>query len=104
MTDANGGGADDPSALRRCVRELAALSALSAVWSGSDPRQIAAYLLPQSPDRLMPADGSAVNQFRHIFNHYFNERLAILPSRHYFSDFERPYAFVDVTFPQDVPE
>jgi PAS domain S-box-containing protein len=37
-------GADDAQALRRCVRELAALSTLSAVWHGSDPRQIAAGL------------------------------------------------------------
>ena len=69
MTDANGGGADDPSALRRCVRELAALSALSAVWSGSDPRQIAAGLsgvlarsLPVALVyvRLSPGDGAEV--------------------------------------------
>jgi PAS domain S-box-containing protein len=33
--------ADEREALRRCVRELAGLSTLSAVWSGSDPRQIA---------------------------------------------------------------
>jgi PAS domain S-box-containing protein len=33
--------ADERQALRRTVRELAALSTLSAVWSGSDVRQIA---------------------------------------------------------------
>jgi PAS domain S-box-containing protein len=33
--------ADEREALRRCVRELAGLSTLSAVWSGSDLRQIA---------------------------------------------------------------
>src|ERR1041384_3169054 len=42
--DATRPGADDAQALRRCVRELAALSTLSAVWGGSDPRQIAAGL------------------------------------------------------------
>jgi PAS domain S-box-containing protein len=36
--------ADDSQALRRCVRELAALSTLSAVWTGSDLPQIAAGL------------------------------------------------------------
>src|SRR5687767_9092538 len=36
--------ADESQALRRCVRELAALSTLSAVWSGSDLPQIAAGL------------------------------------------------------------
>ena len=42
--DANRPGADDAQALRRCVRELAALSTLAAVWRGSEPRQIAAGL------------------------------------------------------------
>jgi PAS domain S-box-containing protein len=42
--DVTRAGADDPQALRRCVRELAALSTLSAVWDGSDPRQIAVGL------------------------------------------------------------
>jgi PAS domain S-box-containing protein len=32
---------DDAQSLRRCVRELASLSALSAAWSRSDPREIA---------------------------------------------------------------
>lgn len=44
LMDANRPGADDARALRRCVRELAALSTLSAVWAVSDPRQIAAGL------------------------------------------------------------
>ena len=34
-------GPDDTQALRRCVRELAALSTLSAAWSGSGPKEIA---------------------------------------------------------------
>src|SRR5688572_25714414 len=32
---------EDEQTLRRCVRELAALSTLSAAWSGSGPREIA---------------------------------------------------------------
>ena len=32
---------DDRQTLRRCVRELAALSTLSAAWSGSGPKEIA---------------------------------------------------------------
>lgn len=35
------GGPDETQTLRRCVRELAALSTLSAVWSGSGPKEIA---------------------------------------------------------------
>jgi GAF domain-containing protein len=42
--DINRAGADDSQALRRCVRELAALSTLSAIWSGRDLSQIAAGL------------------------------------------------------------
>jgi PAS domain S-box-containing protein len=42
--DTNRASADDPQALRRCLRELAALSTLSAAWSGSDVRKIAAGL------------------------------------------------------------
>src|SRR5688572_6771916 len=34
-------GADETQTLRRCVRELAALSTLSAAWSSSGPREIA---------------------------------------------------------------
>jgi hypothetical protein len=63
---------------------------------------LAAYLLPQAPDLLVPADGSSVNQFRRLFNHYFNQRIEILPSRHYFSDYNSPYTFTEVT--PDAPE
>jgi PAS domain S-box-containing protein len=42
--DSSRASADDSQALRRCVRELAALSTLSAVWSGGDLPQIAAGL------------------------------------------------------------
>jgi hypothetical protein len=65
---------------------------------------LAAYLLPRAPQQLIPDAGSAVNQFRHIFNHYFNASLDILPSRHYFSEFDPPYTFTDVTVPQDTSE
>src|SRR5687767_10617006 len=42
--DISHASADDSQALRRCVRELTALSTLSAVWSGRDLPQIAAGL------------------------------------------------------------
>jgi PAS domain S-box-containing protein len=42
--DTSRASADDLQALRRCVRELVALSTLSAVWSGHDLPQIAAGL------------------------------------------------------------
>jgi PAS domain S-box-containing protein len=39
--ETNPARADDSQALRRCIRELAALSTLSAVWRGRDLQQIA---------------------------------------------------------------
>jgi PAS domain S-box-containing protein len=42
--DTSSASTDDSQALRRCLRELAALTTLSAVWSGSDLQQIAAGL------------------------------------------------------------
>jgi hypothetical protein len=65
---------------------------------------LAAYLLPQAPEHVMPVDASAVNAFRSIFNHYFNAPLDRLPSHHYFSEYNSPYAFTEVTLPQGTPE
>jgi hypothetical protein len=65
---------------------------------------LAAYLLPAAPEQLIPNAESAVNQFRHIFNHYFDASLDILPNRHYFSEFDPPYTFKDVTVPGETPE
>jgi hypothetical protein len=56
---------------------------------------LAAFLLPQAPEHLVPVDASAVNELRHIFNHYFGARLEILPSRHYYSEYNSPYAFTE---------
>jgi hypothetical protein len=56
-----------------------------------------AFLLPGAPPGLMPADGSAVNQFRYILNHYFGEQMAILPNRYYFSEYNTPYDMQEVT-------
>jgi hypothetical protein len=35
---------DEASRLRRCIRDLVALSGLSAAWNGHDPLQIAGSL------------------------------------------------------------
>lgn len=45
---------------------------------------------------LIPGDLSSVNQFRYIFNEYFNEDFSILPNRHYFSEYGSPYDFTEV--------
>jgi hypothetical protein len=52
-----------------------------------------AYYLPGAPGDLMPAEGTAVNQFRRIFSHYFGAGLEPLPDRHFVSPYGRPYFF-----------
>ena len=39
---------------------------------------------------VMPRDTAPVNQFRYLFNHYFDARLPILPQRNFYSDFGTP--------------
>ena len=56
----------------------------------------AAYLLPGAPATLMPDDETPVNQFRRIFNYYFDAGLPLLPDRYYFSAYLRPYELVEV--------
>lgn len=54
---------------------------------------LGAYYLPGAPEGLMPAYGTAVNQFRRILSHYFGAGLAPLPDRHFVSSYGHPYAF-----------
>jgi hypothetical protein len=57
---------------------------------------LSAYLLPGA--NALPYEGmSSVNTFRFIFNHYFDEHLPYQPDRSYFSNWARPYDFLDVT-------
>jgi hypothetical protein len=65
---------------------------------------LAAFLLPQAPDHLVPVDASAVNDLRYIFNHYFGARFDILPNRHCYSEYNSPYAFTDVVLAPDQRE
>ncbi|HEY6125068.1 MAG TPA: sulfatase-like hydrolase/transferase [Steroidobacteraceae bacterium] len=46
----------------------------------------AAYLLPGA-DNPMPGNCAPVNQFRYLFNHYFDAGLPILPNTSYFSEY-----------------
>jgi hypothetical protein len=57
----------------------------------------AAYLLPGAPDGVIPEDCAPVNQFRYLFNHYFDARLSILPQRNYFSTYGAPLKFHEIT-------
>lgn len=57
----------------------------------------AAYLLPATHGDLLPANGSPVNQFRHIFNYYFSADLPLLPDRYFYSAYRTPFQLQDVT-------
>jgi hypothetical protein len=54
---------------------------------------LAAFHLPDAPADLLPADVTPVNEFRYIFNHYFDARLAILPNQRFYSDYSTPGVF-----------
>lgn len=69
--------------------------------SGAEARALrfanfGAYLLPGAKD-LMPRDTAPVNQFRYIFNHYFNAGLPILPHRNFYSIYAAPLQMLEVT-------
>ena len=55
-----------------------------------------AFLLPGAPADLIPDEGTPVNHFRRIFNHYFGTSHAILEDRYFVSPFALPYAFKEV--------
>ena len=44
----------------------------------------------------MPRDCAPVNQFRYLFNHYFDARLPILPDRNFFSTYGTPLRMQEV--------
>src|SRR5438552_8790363 len=56
-----------------------------------------AYYLP-GPGRAALYQGiSPVNSFRVVFNAYFGAGLDLLPDRSYFSTWDDPFQFIDVT-------
>ena len=63
--------------------------------SGDEAKRIrfanfAAYLLPGAEPGTIPKDCAPVNQFRFVFNHYFDAGLPILPNRNFYSSFGTP--------------
>jgi hypothetical protein len=54
---------------------------------------LAAFLLPNAPQDLIPPNVTPVNQFRLIFNHYFAVNFATLPNRKFHSEYLTPFRF-----------
>jgi hypothetical protein len=56
-----------------------------------------AYYLPEGGDKQLYDTISPVNSFRIIFNHYFGMNLDLLMDKSYYSTYEYPYKYIDVT-------
>jgi hypothetical protein len=74
---------DNMSAERTCLKERFSI--------------LNAYHLPDHGNNNLYASISPVNTFRVIFNTYFNTDFDILENRNYFSLWNQPYGFIDVT-------
>ncbi|WP_420643500.1 sulfatase-like hydrolase/transferase [Candidatus Leptofilum sp.] len=60
-------------------------------------RILNAYYLPAGSDVPLYDTISPINSFRVLFNHFFATELPLLEDRSYFSNYESPYKFTDVT-------
>jgi hypothetical protein len=56
-----------------------------------------AYLFPGGAGESLYPTVTPVNTFRIVFNRFFGGRLALLSERNYFSSWDEPYRYVDVT-------
>jgi hypothetical protein len=56
-----------------------------------------AIYLPDGKNDILYKTISPVNTFRYIFNNYFGTDLIYLPDRNYFSTWNNPYGFINVT-------
>jgi hypothetical protein len=56
-----------------------------------------AYYLPEKGGEALYQSISPVNSFRIIFNAYFGAGLDLLPDRSYYSTWDEPYNFIDVS-------
>jgi len=58
---------------------------------------INAYLLPEGGEKALYNTITPVNSFRVVFNHYFGAEFELMEDRSYFSTWNQPYRFIDVT-------
>jgi len=56
-----------------------------------------AYLVPEEVKTHLYSSVTPVNTFRILFNSLFQTELELLPEQSYFSLWDRPYDFIDVT-------
>lgn len=56
-----------------------------------------AYYLPADGRKRLYHSISPVNTFRVIFNQYLGTDFSVMPDKSFFSSYERPYDFIDVT-------
>ncbi len=56
-----------------------------------------AYYLPAGGSNLLYNSITPVNTFRVVFNHYFDAHYELLSDRSYYSNYEHPYKFIEVT-------
>jgi hypothetical protein len=56
-----------------------------------------AFFLPSIGEHHLYESVSPVNTFRLIFNYYFNTNYDVLSDKAYYSTYQRPYQFIDVT-------
>lgn len=60
-------------------------------------RILNAYYLPDGGNKILYNSITPVNSFRKIFNFYFKTNYDLLPDISYFSDYNQPHKFTDVT-------
>jgi hypothetical protein len=56
-----------------------------------------AFYLPGNQTYKPYRDITPVNTFRLILNNYFNQQLPIIEDKNYYSTWENPFQFVDIT-------
>jgi len=56
-----------------------------------------AYYLPSGGEEIVYDGITPVNTFRQLLNYYFDEKYELLDDKSYYSNYDRPYDFKDVT-------
>ncbi|RJP48448.1 MAG: hypothetical protein C4583_14335 [Anaerolineaceae bacterium] len=73
----------------------------SCLWERASILNV--YYFPESQTDLLYPSISPINSFRSIFNTYFGTSFELLPDQTYFSLFDLPYNFIEITDKVRVP-